>query len=344
MLHARRPRWSQKALFLLLLWPVLFLPSGAASGGLDEPSGMAPNAPAVIEPDAMVSLWPSRPPGPAPAGLQEHVVHRQNAFGLPDRAIHDVTVPALAVFHPDRPNGGAILITPGGGYAWVVVDKEGYEGAVEFARQGYTVYVLRYRLPHQGWQAGGDAPLEDMQRAVRVVRSRALRDGTRPDAVMTVGFSAGGHLVGSLAARAGERIHEPVDEIDLIDARPDLVALMYPVVTMEWPHAHRRSRENLLGTAPQPQQVRDASLEQTVQAGQPPTWLLHAADDQAVPVDHALMLHDALRRAQVPSTLHVFERGGHGFGLRGIDGTPLEVWPRLLIDWSVSKGFPAPIE
>ncbi|MCU0881231.1 MAG: alpha/beta hydrolase [Hyphomonadaceae bacterium] len=181
------------------------------------------------------------------------------------------------------------------------------------------------------------------QRAIRVVRSRAAQDGTRPASVLVLGFSAGGHLAGSLAARFDSVLHQPADPIDQLDARPDLGALMYPVVTMSPPHAHRRSRDNLLGPAPSPEQIAGASLGVNVRASQPPTLLIHAADDPAVPVDHTLMLAGALRSASVPVALHVYERGGHGFGLRGIAGTPLERWPDLLLDWAVSHGFPAPL-
>ena len=137
-----------------------------------------------IEADEVVFLWPDGPPGGVPAELEEKIVHRENPFGLADRAAHDVTAPSLSVFRPLRPDGSAILIIPGGGYKWVVVDKEGFEGARHFSGQGATVYVLRYRLPHQGWQAGSLAPLEDAQRAMRTIRARATEDGVDPGRVL----------------------------------------------------------------------------------------------------------------------------------------------------------------
>ncbi len=316
----------------------------AAAPEVTEPVVASPvvAGPVVIEPDEVRDLWPAGPPGPVPAGLVEHVVERDNPFGLPDRAAHDVTRPLLSVFRPDRPNGGAILIIPGGGYGWVVVDKEGHEGARHFAGQGYSVYVLRYRLPHHGWQAGRLAPLQDAQRAIRLIRAQAGRDGINPDRILVMGFSAGGHLAGSLAAQAGLELHAPVDGIDTLPARPDALALLYPVVTMQAPFAHRRSRDNRLGPEPTAEAIRAASLDQTVQPGHPPTLLVHATDDRSVPVDHALLLYQALRAAAVPATLHVFERGGHGFGLRGIAGTPLEAWPGLVTAWAHLHGLPAP--
>lgn len=301
--------------------------------------GAAQADPPVIEADAVIPLWPEGPPGGVPDGLQEKIVHRDNPFGLTDRAAHDVTAPSLSIFYPDTPDGSAILIIPGGGYKWVVIDKEGFEGARHFAGQGATVYVLRYRLPHQGWQAGPDAPLQDAQRAMRLIRARALEDGTDPGRVLVAGFSAGGHLAGTLAMQFDKTAYGPVDAADALSARPDAAALIYPVTTMTEPFAHPGSRLNMLGEQPAPEAVAGWSLESMARADMPPVFLMHAADDTAVPVENALMLHEALRKAGVPVALHVFEEGGHGFGFRGIAGSPLQSWPSLLHHWGVNKGI-----
>jgi acetyl esterase/lipase len=294
----------------------------------------------VIEPVENLPLWSSEPPG-APSILpREEVIFRTNPFNLTDRAAHNVARPLLGVFKPTNPNGAAILIIPGGGYSWVVMDKEGYEGAQYFAARGFVVYVLRYRLPHQGWAAGPDTPLQDAQRAMRLIRSRATQDKIDPSKIMVMGFSAGGHVAGSLAARFDTQITAPTDAVDRLSARPDLAVLMYPVVTMTTPFTHAKSRENMLGTAPNPEAIAKYSLETDPNPDAPPTFILHANDDAAVPVENALMLLSALRSAKVPVALHAFERGGHGFGLRGISGTPLEVWPDLVINWSLTHGFP----
>lgn len=295
--------------------------------------------PSAIEADEVVLLWPEGPPGGVPDGLQEKIVYRDNPFGLMDRAAHDVTAPSLSVFHPETPDGSAILIIPGGGYKWVVVDKEGFEGAKHFARQGATVYVLRHRLPHQGWQAGPDAPLQDAQRAMRLIRSRAAVDGIDPSRVMVMGFSAGGHLAGILVTKFDVPTYPPADAADALPARPDAAALIYPVATMAEPFAHPGSRLNMLGEGPSADSIATWSLEKLVRPDMPPVFLMHAADDAAVPVENALILHDALRKAGVPVAMHIFEAGGHGFGLRGIDGTPLQSWPSLLRDWGVNKGI-----
>lgn len=296
-------------------------------------------APDTIEADTVIPLWPTGPPGGVMTGLTELIVFRENPFGLTDRAAHNVTAPSLSVFFPENPDGSAILIIPGGGYKWVVIDKEGFEGARHFSPQGATVYVLRYRLPHQGWVAGPEAPLQDAQRAMRLIRARAGEDGIDPARITVAGFSAGGHLAGTLAMQFDKPVYAPVDAADALSARPDGAALVYPVATMAAPFAHPGSRLNMIGPAPSPEAIAAWSLETMVRADMPPIFLMHAADDEAVPVENALILYDALRRAGVPVALHVFEAGGHGFGLRGIAGTPLEAWPSLLRVWGANKGL-----
>ncbi len=291
------------------------------------------------QPDEIVPLWPDGPPGGVPAGLEEHAVSRDNPWNLPDHALHDVTAPALSVFRPQRPDGSAILLIPGGGYKWVVVEKEGHEGARWFARHGATVYVLSYRLPHQGWSAGADAPLQDAQRAMRLIRSRASQDGIDPGRVGVMGFSAGGHLAGSLTNRFDAPIYVAADSVDMLPARPDAAMLIYPVITLAQPFTHGSTSENMIGTAPTAEQLATFSVERTARADGPPVFILHASDDPAVPVDNALLAYDAFRKAGVPVTLHIFERGGHGFGLRGIDSTSLAAWPRLVMDWGTDQGL-----
>ncbi|GAB4531039.1 MAG: alpha/beta hydrolase [Amphiplicatus sp.] len=287
-------------------------------------------------PDLEIELWPKDPPGAAGVALSEHYVARENPWGLPDRAAHEVMRPTLTLFRASRPDGSALLIIPGGGYSWVVVEKEGFEGARYFSRLGATVYVLKYRLPHQGWAAGPDTPLQDAQRAMRVIRARSAEDGVDPARVSVMGFSAGGHLAGSLATRFAASVYDPVDDADRRSARPDLAALVYPVATMKPPYAHAGSRENLIGARPAAERVEKYSLESAPPPDAPPTWILHASDDAAVPVENALFVYRAFKDAGIPVSLHVFERGGHGFGLRGIDDDPLRAWPALYWRWAVS--------
>ncbi|MFH1517080.1 MAG: alpha/beta hydrolase fold domain-containing protein [Pseudomonadota bacterium] len=291
------------------------------------------------QPDETIPLWPDGPPGGVPDGLAQHYVIRDNPYGLVDRAFHDVTDPALAVFRPEHPDGSALLLIPGGGYKWVVVEKEGYEGARWFARRGTTVYVLSYRLPHQGWAAGPDTPLQDAQRAMRLIRARAGDSGIDPSRVMLMGFSAGGHLAGSLTTRFAAEVYAPVDAADTLSARPDASVLVYPVITLSQPHTHGSTSQNMIGATSDADTLAKYSVETSVPAGAPPVFILHAGDDDVVPVENALIAYDAFRKAGVKASLHIFEHGGHGFGLRGIDTDPLRVWPELVRDWGVSEGI-----
>lgn len=286
------------------------------------------------EPDFIITLWPDGAPGGENVDLAQHYVDRDNPFGLKDRAVHDVTNPTLSLFRAQKPAGKTMLIIPGGGYKWVVVEKEGYEGARYFNRFGYDVYVMDYRLPHQGWSAGPDTPLQDAQRAARVIRSRAAQDGINPDSLMVMGFSAGGHLAGSLCQRFDAPVYHPVDEADALSARPDLGVLVYPVTLMRQPFAHEGSRTNLIGPSPSDELYTMYDLTTAPNPGGPPIFLLHALDDEAVPIENTLQLAAAYRRAGVPAVVHTFREGGHGIGLRGIEGKPVSAWPKLVMNWA----------
>jgi len=215
------------------------------------------------------------------------------------------------------------------------VDKEGLDCARPFAAEGVTCFILRYRLPADGWTAGPAAPLQDAQRALRLVRSMA----PDPKRVGVMGFSAGGHVAGCLTLMFDRPAYAPIDAVDALHARPDLSMLMYPVATMHAGFAHAGSREQLLGAAPTLERERLWSLEDNVGPDAPPTFLLHAGDDASVPVENSLRLHDALRAAKVATEMHIFEEGGHGFGLRFTGGRPVSAWPELVTGWWKRKGF-----
>ncbi|WP_371129902.1 alpha/beta hydrolase [Phenylobacterium sp.] len=285
-------------------------------------------------------IWPGAAPGGERATAREEVIERRKSpDALRDRIVRGVVTPTLVVFRPDRPNGAAILMAPGGGYAWVVMDKEGYEAAELFAARGVTVFVMSYRLPHEGWAAGPDVALQDSQRALRLIRSRAAEFGVDPKRIGVMGFSAGGHVAGELTLAWDKPVYAPVDAADALSARPDFSVLMYPVATMKPPFAHAGSRRNLLGETPTPAQEAAYSLEAQARSDAPPVLLIHAADDFSVPVENALALFDALRAKKIPAELHVFEEGGHGFGLRFAVGKPVAAWPEITLKWMERKRF-----
>jgi len=283
-------------------------------------------------------LWPDAAPGGEAVTVTPEVVERSTDPAFHDRIAKHTRAPLLTVVRPARSNGVSMLLIPGGGYRWAVVDKEGMDCAHVFAGMGYTCYVLRYRLPADGWAAGPDAPLQDAQRALRLVRAHAASEGREADRTVVLGASAGGHLAGLLGARPDDT-YAPVDAADAYTHRPDALILLYPVATLTDPHAHAGSRRELLGESPAPDRIAAYSLEQMDWAGAAPTFLLHAMDDTAVPVENSLMLSATLRQARVPVEVHLFEEGGHGFGIRLIEGRPAAVWPDLVQGWLARRGL-----
>jgi acetyl esterase/lipase len=245
----------------------------------------------------------------------------------------------MSVFRPARPNGAAVLIMPGGGYSWVVVDKEGYEMARLLAGHGITAFVLFYRLPGEHWAAGPDVALSDAQRAMRLMRHRAGRYGLDPAKICAMGFSAGGHVCADLLTRFAVPTYAPVDAADALSVRPDAAAPIYPVISMSAPDAHAGSRRNLLGENPSPALERAHSPHLHVPPDAPPCFLLHAEDDASVPVANTLLLHAALRARNVPVEVHLFPDGGHGFGLRLARGKSVEHWPDLFLAWGRYRGL-----
>lgn len=276
----------------------------------------------------VVPLWVGLPPGAEGVTVRQRSVRRSPTSPPTDIATYGVTRPTLTIVRPERPNGTSILMVPGGGYERVALASDGGAIARHFADLGFTVGALLYRLPYDGWAAGPDAPLQDAQRAFRLLRR--LAPGGRAG---TMGFSAGGHLAGSLATRFAERTYASQADEDGGSARPDFAGLFFPVVTMAEPHAHAQSRRNLIGADPSPDRIRRWSLEQNVPEGAPPVFLAAAADDSVVPVENSLMLFEALQAAQVPSAMHIFDVGGHGFGSLTDSAGPGRYWPLLFRDW-----------
>ena len=285
---------------------------------------------------ARIPLWPGDglAPGDAALAMPQRVLERSADPTLPDRFVDHVSRPWLVVQRPAHPNGAALLVIPGGGYSRIVLDKEGTALQPAFVdRGGVTLFVLRYRLPGEGHADGADAPLVDAQRALRLIRARAGEWGVDPHRIGVMGFSAGGHVAASLGTRYDEVVHPPGDAVDRQSARPDFQLLVYPVIDMTGAAAHPGSRRQLLGDRPDGASARRYSPQLHVDARTPPTFLLHAQDDDVVPVDNSLLFHAALRQAGVPAELHVFPRGGHGFGIRGTAGLTVAAWPRLALDW-----------
>ncbi len=289
-----------------------------------------------------IELWPRRAERllrqPQSQPLAQSIIER----GSPpahDRALTEISRPHLVVFPADKPNGASVLIAPGGGYRWVVIDREGFEIARWLAARGVTAFVLFYRLPGDGWLDGPNAPFLDAQRAMRLVRHRAGEFHIDPARVAAMGFSAGGHVVADLTTRFDHQLHKPIDAADRLSAKPFSSALVYPVISMQRPTAHAGSREKLLGSSPTPEMEQRHSPNFAVSRNTPPCFLLHAEDDAAVSIENTLMFRAALAEHKVPSETHLYATGGHGFGMSRTQGKPIANWQDLFLRWARGYGW-----
>ncbi len=246
-----------------------------------------------------------------------------------------VQKPTLEVFLPTKRNatGKAVIICPGGGYQYVVYDWEGTDIAKWFNSKGITAFVLKYRLPNsKSVKVSYEAPLQDAQRAIRIVRSQAEKWNINPNKIGVIGFSAGGHLASTLGTQFDSPNHFKEAAIDTISARPDFMALIYPVVTMKLDYTHKGSRTNLLGENPSKDLVNQFSNELRVTKNTPPTFIVHAEDDHGVPIENSLQLYQELKNKGIEAELHVYPHGGHGFGL-ALGRGRLEHWTDRLYEW-----------
>jgi acetyl esterase/lipase len=287
------------------------------------------------DPQEVLPLWPRGAPGAnaRTRALKPEVPERSTDPSFHDRFAAHTTEPLITVMRAAQPNGAGLLLIPGGGYRWAVVDKEGFDCARVFAAAGVTCFILRYRLPADGWGAGPDAPLQDAQRAMRLIRANAARFGIDGERLAVLGASAGGHLAGMLAARSDEGHYAPTDAADAQSARPRAAVLLYPVATMTDPFVHAGSRNEMFGPSPTPKQIADYSLENRIGDDYPPTFLLHALDDPTVPFENSLNVLAALRAKKIVAECHLFQEGGHGFGIRLAEGKPCRAWPDLVLAW-----------
>jgi len=252
-------------------------------------------------------------------------------------SVTHISVPRLIVHHPKNPNGTAVLVISGGGYAHIELGKESNPTANWLQSQGVTAFELIYRLPREGWSTA-NVPFDDAQRAMRLIRGMAGKYGIDPHKIGVLGFSAGGHLAGITATLFNKRFYEPVDAIDSLSARPDFAGLIYPVISMLPPNNKTHSLKNILGLHPTIPQEIAFSAEQKVTADTPPTFLAQAQDDPVSPVQNSYLMEAALKKADVPVEMHIFQSGGHGWGL-GKTGSKVSEWPQLFKRWAQHNGF-----
>lgn len=286
----------------------------AADAPATPPKTPPPPSLVTTIPENSIRLWEGAAPGAL--GDRPQDIPTLTPFPLPEGV---------------KANGASMIVLPGGGYSGLAA-HEGPGYAEWFAKHGVTAYVLRYRLGSQGYHH----PIElgDITRAVRLVRSWAKRDGLDPARVGVIGSSAGGHLASSIATHFDAGKADATEACERESSRPDLVILCYPVITFG-EFAHAGSRTQLLGANPAPELVQLLSSELQVTKDTPPCFLWHTVEDRTVPVENSLLFASALRKAGVPFSLHIYEKGAHGLGMR--PGSP--PWPDQLLYWFKERKF-----
>ncbi|CAC9973162.1 alpha/beta hydrolase [Flavobacterium panici] len=248
-----------------------------------------------------------------------------------------VTIPTLTTFFPNvtKPNQTAVIILPGGGYQHLAIDKEGTKVAQWFNSLGIPAFVLKYRLPSDLVMKNKNVgPLQDAQEAIRYVRQNAAKWNIDPNKIGILGFSAGGHLAATLSTHYDDKVYESAYKVS---ARPDFSLLIYPVISMQNDITHKGSQINLLGNNPSQDLIDSFSNEKKVTTKTPPAFLIHATDDTVVLPENSIDYYLALKKNGVTAELHLYEKGGHGFGL-GINDTS-KYWTRDCQEWLKVNGY-----
>lgn len=271
-------------------------------------------------------LWPDTPPGGGGPSGPEHV--------SPGGAIRHIAVPHLRIYRPANPTGAAVLVAAGGGYRHIDMRQEAAPAARWLAAHGITAFALLYRLPGEGWTAGADAPLQDAQRAMRIIRADSAVRGK----IGALGFSSGGHLMGMVATRFDEAIYTPLDALDRLSARPDNAALIYPIIALEPPYDDTSTRRILIGQNPTQTDAAAWSVQTNIRKGDPPFFLVQAADDPVSNPANTQIMQQACEAASVPVERHLLAQGGHGFGM-GKPGTDTALWPAWYQTWLQRQGM-----
>jgi acetyl esterase/lipase len=281
----------------------------------------------------VIPLWgQDTPPGSAGVSLTEAV--RENGTpAIPNRVVSKIAVPTLIAYVPAHPNGAAALITPGGGYTGIVIDKEGTEIAKWLNSLGVTAFVLKFRLPGEGHENGPHVPLQDGQRAMRLVRHHATGWGLDPQRIGVFGFSSGGHTAAMIGTSFAENVYPARDAIDTRSARPDFLVLAYGSHSGNARSALIDPKQAPI-LPPEKQALYDAyPTDQKVGKATPPTFLMHTDEDNRVDPRNSVRFYLALKNQGLTGELHIFKDGPHGVAIREAAGYPVAAWTQLCEAW-----------
>lgn len=278
--------------------------------------------------DFKLKVWPNGAPDSNGMTLPEEIFEGKRVRNVSEAEMY-VYLPKIGVN-----TGAAVVICPGGGYMIEAMDHEGYDLAEWLAEQGVAGIVLKYRLPY----GHHEIPLKDAQRALRIVHQKAAEWGINPTKIGIAGSSAGGHLASTAGTRFDLGKPDSTDPIEKFSCRPDFMLLLYPVITFNEEFGHMGSRNNLLGAGNKWELAEKYSNELQVTAQTPPTFMILADDDTAVPSRNSVEFYLALKKHKIPAEMHIFRQGGHGFGMNK-KNLPVDQWPNLFAQWMKAQGI-----
>jgi acetyl esterase/lipase len=283
----------------------------------------------------IVKVWPEGIPG---SFKNETYTEKMSETNGEISRFDKVTDPAMYVYLPaaEKATGTAVLICPGGAYGTLAFGHEGIAVAKWFNENGIAGIVLKYRLPSDLIMKDKSiGPLQDVQEAMRIIRRNSNKWNINPAKVGVMGFSAGGHLASSLSTHFAEKVYQVADTTS---ARPDFSFLIYPVITFDETFTHSGSRKNLIGDKPTEEAIRHFSNELQIDKNTPPAFLVHSADDKTVPVKNSIVYFEGLQKNGILTELHIFQKGGHGYGLSTGKGTQ-SAWSATGLAWLKANGF-----
>ena len=280
----------------------------------------------------IIEIWPNKIPNSIESLEKELIVFKDDSTIYSYSKAH---TPTLEIFLPPKKDSKKIglIIVPGGGYKNIAYKWEGITTSNYFNSRGFATFILKYRTPQsKSVNISHLAPIQDLQRAIKIIRKNAKKWNIDENKIGVIGYSAGGHLASTLGTQHGLELYKKKDSIDYINARPNFMALIYPVISTNKKIYHEGSFKNLLGHNPTLKLLKRYSSELNIDNETPPTFIVHSNDDKAVDVRNSLVFHEKLNEFNILNEMHIYGYGGHGYGLAVNKGI-LSMWPDLLYKW-----------